>query len=126
MGCSSKPTVEDLPLLNGYWEIKRVTFPNGQLKEYSISTTVDYFELKGREGYKKKMNPKLNGTYDTSNDAEFFTVKEKEGRFFLHYQNTLSDWKEELLQLEKDAYQIKNQEGISYFYERYQAINITP
>lgn len=126
LACSTKPTKEQLPLLNGYWEIKEVTFPNGQQKKYAISTTVDYFELKGTEGYKKKMNPKLNGTYDTSDDAEFFKVEEKEGRFFLHYKNALSDWEEELLELDKDSYRIKNQEGITYFYERYEAINITP
>ena len=39
--------MDDLKNLNGYWEIEKVTFPNGETKDYSVSTTIDYIELKG-------------------------------------------------------------------------------
>lgn len=71
MGCTPKIVEEDLKNLNGYWEIEKVTFPNGETKDYSVSTTIDYIELKDGGGFRKKVQPRFNGTFETSNDAEF-------------------------------------------------------
>jgi len=126
LGCADKPVAENLSKLNGYWEIAKVTFPNGQEKQYTISTTVDYIEIVAEKGFKKKMQPKLDGTYDTSNDAEFVTIIEKQGQLYLQYQNNLSQWEEQLTRLTDDLYSVKNEEGITYTYRRYIAINVKP
>tara|TARA_R110002051_G_scaffold2568_3_gene13165 strand:+ start:565 stop:765 length:201 start_codon:yes stop_codon:yes gene_type:complete len=52
--CGSKVDQEQLYLLNGYWEIKEVTFKDGTKKEYSVNTTVDFISLDSLKGYKKK------------------------------------------------------------------------
>ena len=57
--CQNKVTHEDLPFLNGYWEIEKVNMPDGQTKEYTINTTVDYIEMKDLSGFRKKVYPKL-------------------------------------------------------------------
>jgi len=72
------------------------------------------------------MQPKLDGTYDTSNDAEFVTIIEKQGQLYLQYQNNLSQWEEQLTRLTDDLYSVKNEEGITYTYRRYIAINVKP
>ena len=80
-GCQNKISKLDLPHLNGYWEIERVTFPDGSKKEYAVSTSIDYIEVKNFKGFRKKVQPNFNGTYVTSNDAEMFTISENEGIF---------------------------------------------
>lgn len=126
IGCSEDITGEDLKKLNGYWEIDRVTFPNGKTKEYTVNTSVDYIQLEGFEGFRKKVHPKLNGTFETSNDAEIFLIsKEKEG-FFINYKTQLSEWSERLITLESDSFSVVNSEKIEYQYKRFEPISITP
>jgi hypothetical protein len=126
MGCSENITIEDLEKLNGYWEIDLVTFPDGKTKEYTVSTSVDYIKLEGLEGFRKKVQPKLNGTFETSNDAEIFLIsKEKEG-FFINYKTELSEWSERLKKLKSDSFSVINSEKIEYQYKRFEPISITP
>ena len=66
VGCSPKISQEDLQLLNGYWEIEKVIFPIGETKDFKSSTTIDFIELDGMKGFRKKVQPKFNGTFETS------------------------------------------------------------
>ncbi len=53
VACTSL-TKDKLSLLNGYWEIDRVEFPNGGQKDYKMNTTVDFIQLEGIERISKK------------------------------------------------------------------------
>ncbi|HUH45768.1 MAG TPA: lipocalin family protein, partial [Arenibacter sp.] len=77
--CKGKVTQDHIPHLNGYWEIEKVTFPDGSEKKYTISTSIDYIEIQDQKGFRKKVQPNLSGTYDTSDDAEPFSLIEKKG-----------------------------------------------
>ena len=125
IGCSSTPKLEELQKLNGYWQISTVTFANGKQKEYNLSATVDYIEISKNKGFKKKVQPKLDGSFNTSNDAESFTVEQREERLFLRYKNNLSEWEEQLVTITEDSYTVINAEQISYTYQRYTPINVT-
>jgi len=122
-GCTEKVSKEDIQLLNGYWEIDQVTFPNGDVKEFNVNPTIDYLELDGLKGFRKKMYPKFNGSYTTSNDAEVFVIAEKEDTFEFHYKNEMSTWKEEIKSITKDQFSVVNQDTITYTYKRFQSIN---
>ena len=73
-GCSSKVDQASLPLLNGYWEIEKVVFPDGSTKSYEVNASIDFIEIDGQKGFRKKMQPQFDGTFTTSDDAEQFTV----------------------------------------------------
>ena len=122
--CAKKLSKEDLHYLNGYWEIEKVVFPQGDSKEYELNTTVDFFELDGTKGYRKKVQPKPDGGYITSNDAEPFTILETEGTFFIHYKNALSEWQEQIETLSADNFSIVNDKNIRYYYRRFQPIKL--
>lgn len=49
-----KKTAEQIPLLNGYWEIEHVTLADGTKKQYSVNTVVDFIEVNGLIGIRKK------------------------------------------------------------------------
>ncbi|WP_339709772.1 hypothetical protein [uncultured Kriegella sp.] len=123
-GCSKKISDADLKQLNGYWEIENVTFSDGSTKTYNVNTTVDYIEIDGFEGYRKKVKPKFDGTYDTSNDAEFFTIEKKNDSFVMYYQNNLSEWSESLTQLSQTNFAVIGENNSTYHYRRYEPINI--
>ena len=124
--CSSKVDKNQLHQLNGYWEIKEVTFKDGAKKEYSINSTVDYIQLDSLKGFRKKMSPKFNGTFETSNDAEPFYIRISNDSIFMSYTNNSNTWEEVLTKLTEESFSVKNKEGLTYQYNRFEPINITP
>lgn len=124
VGCSPKVSHEDLQNLNGYWEIEKVSFPNGETKNFKSSTTIDYIELDGMKGFRKKVQPKFNGTFETSNDAELFTIVQNEERFELNYNGSSNSWKEEIISVSKDNFSVINQDTLTYSYKRYEPMNL--
>lgn len=125
-GCASGVDAENLPLLNGYWEIEKVVFQDGSSKSYTVNTAVDFIQIEGREGYRKKVQPEIGGTYRTSDDAEKFSVIEKSGRLIIQYINADITWEETLVSLSEDRFVVVNDSGIYYHYKRYQSLNIDP
>ncbi|MBT2163274.1 hypothetical protein HW347_18525 [Zobellia sp. KMM 6746] len=124
LGCSSGISKEDLNTLDGYWEITQVTFPDGNIKEYKVNTSIDYISMDGDEGYRKKMQPRLDGTYETSDDAEAFVIVGKENDFSINYKTELSEWSEKLMELDDTTFSVLNEEGIRYDYKRFEPISI--
>lgn len=115
---------EDLHYLNGYWEITEVTFQDGAEKNYSINPSVDFIQLEGTKGYRKKLQPKFDGTYNTSKDAEVFEVIRIDKSFALHYKNPLSEREEKLIQIDSTSFSVRNEDGILYSYKRFEPISI--
>lgn len=123
-GCSTSIQKQDLKYLNGYWEIAEVEFANGKTKEYDINTTIDFIELNGLSGFRKKMQPQLNGSYKTSDDAENFRIIEKEEVLILIYGEGTKEWEEEIITLDKNLFSVRNQDGKIYRYKRYEPLNL--
>ncbi|MGB5359503.1 hypothetical protein [Eudoraea sp.] len=123
LACSEKISVSDLNHISGYWEIKEVKFPDGESKEYDVNMTIDYFEYNNKIGFRKKVQPRFDGTYNTSNDAESFQIIERDGFFWMRYQNDLSSWEEQITEITKTNMVLKNKEGLSYHYRRFVPIN---
>lgn len=124
-GCNdASVNQDDLHYLNGYWEIAEVEFPDGSIKEYGMNPSVDFIKLKGEKGFRKKMRPKFNGTYDTSKDVEGFTVSNVNETIILRYSTELSEWEEKLIQLDSVSFSVTNQEGVTYKYKRFEPIKI--
>lgn len=122
--CQRKVSQADLAHLNGYWEIEKVIMANGQTKTYTINTTVDYIEVKGLSGFRKKVYPNLDGTFDTSNDVEKFNLIEEPNGFEMHYKTKLSEWIEKLDALNENSFSVTNAEHITYSYKRFKPINV--
>ena len=124
-GCNdSSVNQDDLHYLNGYWEITEVEFPDGSIKEYGMNQSIDFIQLKDDKGFRKKLNPKFDGTYDTSKDVEGFTISNANETIILQYSTELSEWEEKLVQLDSVTFSVTNQEGVTYKYKRFEPIKI--
>ena len=121
--CEPRLQQEDLNHLNGYWEIEKVIFPDGSVKEYSVSTTIDYIEYNDLSGFRKKVQPNLSGTFTTSDDAEFFRIAVKKDTFIMMYTNEFSQWEEVIRSVDNEEMVLVSQEGVAYFYKRFQPIS---
>jgi hypothetical protein len=91
-----------------------------------MNTTVDFIKVDGLKGYRKKMKPRFDGNYETSDDAEYFVITDEKDTYVLSYKNDLSAWKETLMAISEDNFSIQNEDGILYHYKRFEPIKINP
>ncbi len=122
--CAKKVQSEDLTNLNGYWEIQKVVFPNGESKNYTINATIDYIEVVERTGFRKKVQPILDGGYQTSDDAEKFNILEQNDEFYIRYKNDFSEWEEKIKRVTLDELVLINADQITYIYKRFEPIKL--
>ena len=83
----NKTQIEDISLLNGYWEIEKVTFPSGENKDYKVNTVIDYWQLKDSTGTKEKVMPRLDGRFLNMKEFENFSIKKENDGLYIEYNN---------------------------------------
>jgi len=125
LGCNNRIDILELDQLNGYWEIDKVVLENGQIKTYKVNMTLDYIQIKEQKGFRKKVYPKLDGSFDASNDAENFSIVVTDGAIEMVYKNELSSWSEQLLALDGKSFVVSNADNQIYHYKRFKPIDIT-
>ena len=117
--CSKNVVKEDLKNLNGYWEIEKVITDN-QTKEYTINTTVDYYQVNNDgEGYKLKLKPNFTGNYKTNLVKDTIHIKYKTDSIFLVTTSQFNKWEELILELNESTLILKNKKGTIYQYKKH-------
>lgn len=122
IACAEGPSAGDLGYLQGYWEIRQVVFPDGSSRRYEVNPAVEYLSWDGQTGYRKKVQPTLEGRYLTSDDALPMQVLWREGRMFLVFSGEEDPWEEEVLELSSRALVTRHSNGLRYEYTRYEPI----
>lgn len=124
ISCAGRPSEDDLAFLEGYWEIRRVEFPDGGEKEYRANAAIEYLEWDGQSGFRKKMQPTLEGTFLTSDDALPMKVLWRDQRLFLSFKGEETPWEEEVVELKQDVLVTRHANGLRYEYTRYKPLLI--
>lgn len=124
ISCKQSNTVEDISVINGYWEIEKVVLPNGTEKQYGFNQTIDFFEVTDSIGIRKKLQPRLDGTFIGSKDSETFSIQVSNDSLHLFYNNSLSSWKETIISLNQNQMILKNESQNLYFYKRFKKLEL--
>lgn len=119
IGCSPKVTSENLKWLHGYWVIAKAEAPNGEIRPYTGTMEVDFFELKDSNGIRKKLKPLFGNQFNKTNDAIGFTVSFQEKSCILTYSRQKHSWQEEVVRLRENELQLKDARGVVFHYKRY-------
>lgn len=119
IGCSAKVTPENIDRINGYWVITKAEAPNGEIRPYTGTVEVDFFELKDSDGFRKKLKPIFGNQFNKTNDAIGFTVSFQKNACIISYSRQKYSWQEELLALSQDELQLKDTRGVVFYYKRY-------
>lgn len=126
ISCQDKINPKDLHLINGYWEIEKVTFKDGLSKKYSANSSYDYFEIdKENKGIRKKVIPQFDGSYVVNDTYETIKLEQKSDKFFIHYKTPFSHWSEELVVLTPTKMQVINADGKKYYYRKTTKIDLS-
>ncbi len=125
VSCTKKITPSELDKLNGYWEIVAVKGPEGNEKEYSVNTTVEYIEFKNGKGFRQKMVPQFNGKYQSNGIKESLILLNNKEKTILKCQTEYADWTEEIIEISDEGFRIKNSLDIIYTYKKYEPITVS-
>ena len=122
--CQQKITPEDINKLNGYWEIKKVVFKDGEDKEFKMNENFDFFELANNKGIRRKVRPQFDGTFLFNEDYEKVKIRFENDHVFLDYSTDYAKWSEELISISDDEMLIKNDQNKEYEYKKAGPINL--
>ncbi|MAT90490.1 MAG: hypothetical protein CMC35_07335 [Flavobacteriaceae bacterium] len=123
VSCGSEDPETMIPYLEGYWEIKEVTLDDGSVKEFRVNTTIDYIEVTDREGFRKKLQPNLDGSFRTSNLVEYFKITVSEDSLQMHYATPYDEWTETVIHAEDSLIQVLNHDGKMYTYKKFRTFS---
>lgn len=117
--CAKQDPKEQTQYLGGYWSIEKAILEDGTEKDFSMSTTIDFIEVNGTTGIRKKVQPKLDGTFITSNNAETFELKIEDDSLRLYYSTPYDSWKETVLKAKDSSLTVLNRDGKTYVYKKF-------
>lgn len=123
--CNSKVNPNDLDKLNGYWEIESVETIDGETKKYEANTNVDYIEYKNQKGYRQKLVPLLDGTFQSNGLKEEMQLLPNEKQSVFVCKTKYAEWKEEIIELSDNNFSLKNEQGLIYHYKKFTPIEIS-
>ena len=109
---------KNLQYLNGYWEISSVSIEGKEVKNYPFSGTIDYFILGENNGYRKKVKPKIDGSFDITMHEIEFIIEMKKNDIYLVYGKG-KNFVESIVKLDSTKMILKNMDGFFYEYKRF-------
>ena len=111
--------IKNIKYINGYWEISKV-IKNGQvIKNYDFNGTVDFYFLDDKnQGYRKKVKPIINGSFDISMHQMVLKIKEDNKNLYLVYGEN-EEYSETLIKLDSMSLITKNNDGRIFEYKRF-------
>ena len=125
VSCKQQIQSTDIPKINGYWEIEKVVFDQGENKEYSANQNYDYFQIdKNNQGIRKKVAPQLDGTFLVDDSFEKVRIRFQDDKAFLDYVTPYMKYTEEIIALTADELVVLNAQKTEYHYKKATAINI--
>ena len=125
VGCKQQIQSTDIPNINGYWEIEKVVFDEGENKEYSANQNYDYFQIdKNNQEIRKKVAPQLDGTFLVDDSFEKVRIRFQDDKAFLDYVTPYMKYTEEIIALTADELVVLNAQKKEYHYKKATAINI--
>jgi hypothetical protein len=119
ISCTSKPSKEAILIINGYWEIEKVVFPDGNKKAYQVNEFIDNINLKNSVGTRQKIAPQLDGSFLKGALQDKIRVVDSAGCYFLKTQSNYTKWEEKIISVSDDELVLENETKITYYYKKF-------
>jgi len=124
ISCGDNDSSHQIPFVEGYWEIKSVEMPDGTLKEFTVNTSVDYITVEGDSGVRKKLMPRMDGSFREFPSSEKFKFIHQNDSLFMLYETPFASWTETVIQVNEVEFVVKNKEGRQYVYNRFKNLDL--
>ena len=117
--CTSKPKKEDIAKLNGYWEIEKVDFPDGNKKEYQVNEFIDFISVTENKGIRQKVAPQLDGSFLKGTLQDNIKIVDSADCYYLKTNSKFTKWEEKILSVSDDKFVLENEAKIVYHYKKF-------
>jgi hypothetical protein len=117
--CTSKPKKEDIAKLNGYWEIEKVDFPDGNKKEYQVNEFIDFISVKENKGIRQKVAPQLDGSFLKGTLQDNIKIVDSADCYYLKTNSKFTKWEEKILSVSDNKFVLENEAKIVYHYKKF-------
>ena len=124
ISCGKQDPSSQIDKLAGYWEIESVAMPDGEIKEFSISTIVDFIEVSENMGVRTKVSPQLDGSFLNNGVAEKFEMKIENDSLQLYYKTPFNSWKETVLIATDSILKVLNRDDKIYTYSKFKKFEL--
>ena len=98
LGCSEQKP--QLKALSGYWEIDFVEHKREQFIPKVGQPLYDFYHLEELRGVRKKVVPKFDGSFQTSEDQTPFVVQQQNEILILEFKTPWDTWSEQIMYLD--------------------------
>jgi hypothetical protein len=95
-GCSQKVDVAKIDTINGYWQITKAINTNDDKKDYKINEVYDYYEIKNRIGFHKKVTWQPDGTFLVNNLSEIVKITDNSQGVFIQFTSKFGNHTERI------------------------------
>ncbi len=123
--CNTQTPEEQKELLEGYWEIASVTLADGTKRDFGMSPLIDFIEVTGDSGVRKKVAPKFDGSFAVTDSSEKFQLIIEDDSLRIHYNTAFDSWKETVVFVKDSVLKVKNRDQKEYTYRRYRGFNLS-
>jgi hypothetical protein len=125
ISCLGADPDEQKTKLGGYWVIEKVEMPDGTEKLFQLSSAIDFIEVTGDSGVRKKVQPKVDGSFLVNDSAERFDLKIENDSLHMYYKTPYDSWKETVLQARDSVLVVLNQDRKVYTYSKFSGFLIS-
>ena len=120
ISCNTSTPESNMVLLPGYWEIDHVVFPDGTKKQYTVNSNIDFISFNSDStGIRKKLAPKLDGSFIQTKSAQEFTIIKKSDSLILQYRTPYATWREWIVSASENSLTTQNKQGQVYVYKKF-------
>ncbi|OGS80390.1 MAG: hypothetical protein A3G95_09385 [Flavobacteria bacterium RIFCSPLOWO2_12_FULL_31_7] len=119
ISCTSKPKKEDIAKLNGYWEIEKVEFPDGNKKEYKVNEFIELISIKENKGIRQKVAPQLDGSFLKGTLEDKIRVVDSADCYYLKTNSKFTKWEEKILSVSDGSFVLENEAKIVYHFKKF-------
>ena len=124
ISCGKQDPTDQINKLAGYWEIESVAMSDGETKEFSMSTIVDFIEVSEENGVRTKVSPQLDGSFLNNGVAEKFDIAIENDSLRLYYKTPFDSWKETVLIATDSVLKVLNRDDKIYTYSKFKKFKL--
>lgn len=116
--CAEKVDINQVEKINGYWQISKVEPIDGEKKEYKVNENYEYFELKNKVGFHKKVRWQPMGAFLVDDMQEKMEANQKEDKVQLKFSSKFGKHTEMVTQLTDSLLVLESENGSEFYYKK--------
>ncbi len=118
LSCKEKATIKNIDKIKGYWQITKVETVEGNEKDYPVNENYEYFDIKDKVGFHKKVRWQPMGTFLVDDLQEKIVASEKDGQLVLDFSSNFGKHTESVIELSDSLLVLESKEGAEFYYKK--------